>query len=152
MYRIDIYNLDNWVVFRIDSVTEMVLEEVVRELEDKIHENKLPYKLDVVSKIDEAIDTLVKYEIEKGNEIGKRNSSSYYKNKAVWTKFNKKVEKNLQQTDFTQLADVPFSSDEKREYREYRHFLRTLHTKHNNTSIWNAEVPSFEEWKDGHSN
>lgn len=144
LYRIDVYSLDNNLVRRIDSISQNDIEEIVQELEEKILLTKLPYKLDVVNKIDETIDYLVDVEMSKGNKIDKK---SYHKNKAVWAKFHKEVEKQLRKTDYTQLADVPLSSEEKKEYREYRNYLRNLDKLHNNTSIWNAQVPGFEEWK-----
>lgn len=55
----------------------------------------------------------------------------------------------LQQYDFTQLPDAPFTAEEKAQYADYRQYLRD-YTK---TEEWWLENPkTFEEWKnDGNS-
>jgi plasmid stabilization system protein ParE len=50
----------------------------------------------------------------------------------------------LQQTDFTQLPDAPFTSKEKAQYAEYRQYLRD-YTKEENW--WLQNPKTFEEWK-----
>lgn len=52
----------------------------------------------------------------------------------------------LKESDFTQLADAPISTDIKKLYREYRQYLRGLPSQHNNITILKAKVPSFEIW------
>lgn len=49
----------------------------------------------------------------------------------------------LQQYDFTQLADAPFISAEKKEYADYRQYLRD-YTKEENW--WEAEPKTYDEW------
>lgn len=51
----------------------------------------------------------------------------------------------LKETDFTQLSDAPFTSDEKRQYKEYRKYLRDYTDKEE----WWLENPlTFDEWKE----
>lgn len=50
----------------------------------------------------------------------------------------------LQSTDFTQLDDSPFTSDEKAEYREYRQYLRDYT---DGESWWEQDPLSFDDWK-----
>lgn len=51
----------------------------------------------------------------------------------------------LNKTDFTQLADAPFSVEVKAQYAEYRQYLRD----YTNGENWWLENPlSFDEWKE----
>lgn len=50
----------------------------------------------------------------------------------------------LQQTDFTQLSDAPFTVEEKAEYAEYRKYLRDYTEEEN---WWLQNPKTFEEWK-----
>lgn len=50
----------------------------------------------------------------------------------------------LQQTDFTQLSDAPFTVEEKAEYSEYRKYLRDYPEEEN---WWLQNPKTFEEWK-----
>lgn len=50
----------------------------------------------------------------------------------------------LQQTDFTQLSDAPFTVEEKAEYAEYRKYLRDYPEEEN---WWLQNPKTFEEWK-----
>lgn len=49
----------------------------------------------------------------------------------------------LQQCDFTQLDDVPFTTEEKQLYVEYRQYLRD-YTKYEDW--WKQTPKTFEEW------
>lgn len=50
----------------------------------------------------------------------------------------------LKDTDFTQLNDAPFTSEEKEQYAQYRQYLRDYTEGEN----WWLENPkTFEEWK-----
>ena len=50
----------------------------------------------------------------------------------------------LQETDYTQLPDAPFTAEEKAEYAEYREYLRN----YTDTEEWWLENPkTFEEWR-----
>ena len=50
----------------------------------------------------------------------------------------------LQQTDFTQLSDAPFTVEEKAEYAAYREYLR----EYTNGEEWWLQNPkTFDEWK-----
>lgn len=66
--------------------------------------------------------------------------------KLAWSKL--KIERNaiLKNTDYTQLADAPFTSKEKKYYREYRQFLRDITKNFDNKSILKAKIPTFDEW------
>lgn len=57
-------------------------------------------------------------------------------------------DKILSKTDFSQLADAPFTSEEKIQYRNYRAFLRDLPNKIDLDQWLEYRVPSFEEFKD----
>ena len=48
----------------------------------------------------------------------------------------------LQQTDFTQLPDVPFTEEEKAEYAEYREYLREYTDQEN---WWLQNPKTFDE-------
>lgn len=50
----------------------------------------------------------------------------------------------LQQTDFTQLDDAPYTEEEKAAYREYRQYLRDFTDQE---EWWEMTVPTFEEWE-----
>lgn len=51
----------------------------------------------------------------------------------------------LQDTDFTQLNDAPFTSEQKLQYAQYRQYLRD-YTKGENW--WLNNPKTFEEWKE----
>ena len=50
----------------------------------------------------------------------------------------------LQQCDFTQLTDAPFTEEEKAEYSEYRKYLRDYTEEEN---WWLQNPKTFDEWK-----
>lgn len=50
----------------------------------------------------------------------------------------------LRETDFTQTADAPFSTEEKARYADYRRYLRTLPEK---PEFPNVAVMTFAEWR-----
>lgn len=50
----------------------------------------------------------------------------------------------LQETDFTQLPDAPFTTEEKAQYAQYRQYLRD----YTNGQNWGLSNPkTFEEWE-----
>lgn len=52
----------------------------------------------------------------------------------------------LKDTDFTQLNDAPFTSEEKLQYADYRQYLRD----YTDTEDWWLSNPkTFDEWKAG---
>lgn len=53
----------------------------------------------------------------------------------------------LQQTDYTQLSDAPFTEEEKASYREYRQYLRDFTEQE---EWWEMTVPTYEEWEVAH--
>jgi len=53
----------------------------------------------------------------------------------------------LTSLDFTQLADAPITSEQKRLYREYRDYLRKLPSQYNDETVVNYKIESFQEWK-----
>lgn len=55
----------------------------------------------------------------------------------------------LKECDWTQLADVKLGTEEKKLWRGYREYLRNLPSLHNDETIGNARICSFEEWKEG---
>lgn len=53
--------------------------------------------------------------------------------------------KYLQDTDFTQLNDAPFTSEEKLQYAQYREYLRD----YTESADWWLQNPlTFDEWKE----
>jgi hypothetical protein len=50
----------------------------------------------------------------------------------------------LKDTDFTQLNDAPFTSEEKLQYAQYRQYLRDYTEGEN---WWLSNPKTFEEWK-----
>lgn len=66
-----------------------------------------------------------------------------------WEQFRSDRDKKLAETDYTQLADAPYSSEEKLQYRNYRAYLRNAPNLYNDTTILDAVVRSFEEFKLG---
>lgn len=63
--------------------------------------------------------------------------------------FRLKRDSALKATDWTQLADVIMTQDERKSYRNYRDYLRKLPGLHDDTSIVTAQVYSYEEWLSG---
>jgi hypothetical protein len=63
-----------------------------------------------------------------------------------WEVLRQKRDFVLSMTDYTQLADCPFSSKIKQLYREYRSFLRNLPLCYSDETIDKAKVMTFEEW------
>lgn len=52
----------------------------------------------------------------------------------------------LRKTDWTQLPDVPLTSDEKKTFREYRAYLREMPQKIARLQLLSYEVPNLEEY------
>ena len=50
----------------------------------------------------------------------------------------------LKDTDFTQLNDAPFTTEEKAQYAQYRQYLRDYTEGEN---WWLSNPKTFEEWK-----
>ena len=50
----------------------------------------------------------------------------------------------LQETDFTQIPDAPFTTEEKAQYAQYRQYLRDYTEGEN---WWLQNPKTFEEWK-----
>jgi hypothetical protein len=67
----------------------------------------------------------------------------------AWAIIRKKRNLKLQESDWTQLADVVLDTDERKNWRAYRSYLRDFTKLHNETSISHAKLYSFEEWKSG---
>lgn len=137
---------------REDAVEQIIDISKEKELKDKYEKylKELPSKEELINYL--ISDNLEELEA-KIDDVRKRYPEfwSYPKDKIgfAWDRFRKNRDKKLKETDYTQLADVSLSSEEKKTYREYRKYLRDLPKMHNNTSIWDAEVKSYEEWKNG---
>jgi hypothetical protein len=67
----------------------------------------------------------------------------------AWDLLRKRRNSKLYETDWVMLSDAPTSSEEKKKWREYREYLRTLPTLHNDDTVLNAKVYTFEEWNSG---
>lgn len=59
-----------------------------------------------------------------------------------------RLERNrmLQLTDFSQLADVPLSNEEKKKYRQYRRYLRELPKLIEREQVLQFKVLTYQEW------
>ncbi len=55
----------------------------------------------------------------------------------------------LDSTDWTQLADAEIDTEQRKEYRSYRSYLRILPKLYDDSTIFNAKVYDFEDWKKG---
>jgi hypothetical protein len=53
-------------------------------------------------------------------------------------------------TDWTQLADSPLNTEEKKQYRKYRQFLRDFFDYYEKKFIITYDVYTFEQWKNSH--
>ena len=64
----------------------------------------------------------------------------------VWIKRNEQLVKS----DFSQLPDVPLTSEEKKKYREYRQYLRDLPelVLHQKKHIGPIEFIEYVDWKE----
>ena len=69
--------------------------------------------------------------------------------KEHWNLFRRKRMLALQETDWTQLADVDLDTEERKEYRSYRNYLRDLPKLYDDSSVTYAKVYSFEDWRKG---
>ena len=69
--------------------------------------------------------------------------------KYFWKCIRKTRDYLLQSSDWTQLADADIDTDLRKEYRSYRAYLRFLPKLHNDSTVFHAEVYSFEDWKKG---
>lgn len=58
-------------------------------------------------------------------------------------------DKYLKQSDWTQLADVSLSYEEKQSWRSYRDYLRASPKLWNDQNIADNEPAKYEEWKNG---
>ena len=67
----------------------------------------------------------------------------------TWMLVRQKRSRLLSQSDWTQLADSPLDTQEKKEWRAYRQYLRNFTKLHNDDSIIYAKIYSFEEFKSG---
>ena len=67
----------------------------------------------------------------------------------LWRLVREKRNKELNKTDWTQLADCELSTEEKKDYRSYRSYLRAFPRLHNDASVVSAKIYSFEDWKKG---
>jgi hypothetical protein len=65
-----------------------------------------------------------------------------------WKVFLKTRERYLKNTDYTQLADAPLATNDRKLYREYRKYLRDVATYYNDSTILQAKVMTFEEWRE----
>jgi hypothetical protein len=109
----------------------------------KIKKSELDEKLDEYSQVAEWCNDSGEYTITE--------DSGYYKVAAVGQPSEdelKEAVRNIRNqylldTDFTQLSDVPFTSEEKAQYEAYRQYLRDYTSQEE----WWARNPyNFEEW------
>ena len=103
--------------------------------------NKFNYN-DIIEYIDATYDE----NFQEAKQILKRPEPEPYVPTEDEMKENVKMIRNsyLQQTDFTQLSDAPFTVEEKAEYAEYRKYLRDYTEEEN---WWLQNPKTFEEWK-----
>ena len=115
--------------------------------EDDIEESQKKFIID--SKYMEVNGFLKKFfKIADGFEITiKKEEKSVLKEH--WNLFRRKRMLALQETDWTQLADVDLDTEERKEYRSYRNYLRDLPKLYDDSSVTYAKVYSFEDWRKG---
>ena len=90
--------------------------------------------------------TLYKYRIPQEYNITK-DETPIDKAPIFFEELRTARQKVLDKTDWTQIADAQLTTDERTKYREYRQYLRDLPTQYNNSSVYNWNLKTFEEWK-----
>lgn len=64
-----------------------------------------------------------------------------------WKEFKDKRKQILKETDYTQLPDVPITTEERRHYRVYREYVRNKKNDYNDSNINRWKILSFEEFR-----
>ena len=64
----------------------------------------------------------------------------------AWYRLRSERNALLVETDKTQLADFPLSTQDRSKYREYRQYLRDITKLFNEETIKTAKVKTFVEW------
>lgn len=63
-----------------------------------------------------------------------------------WKELKKKRNKLLEETDWTQYADVPIVKQTRSRYRDYRKYLRDAPSRYDNKSIVSFKIEEYGEW------
>ena len=62
--------------------------------------------------------------------------------------FDKKIKEILKETDWTQLSDVPISTEKRMIYKKYREYVRNKKNDYKDENIHQWKILSFKEYKD----
>lgn len=65
---------------------------------------------------------------------------------ANWRAFNEKRLELLKETDWTQLPDVPVTTQERQLYRKYREYVRSKKNNYKDENIHTWKILSYEEF------
>ena len=64
-----------------------------------------------------------------------------------WKEFRDYQNKILRDTDYTQLPDIPITTEERRIYRNYREYVRNKENDYRDDTIYTWKILSFDEYK-----
>lgn len=67
---------------------------------------------------------------------------------ANWEAFRAKRLEILKETDWTQLSDVPISTEQRMIYKKYREYVRNKKNDYKDENIHQWKILSFKEFKD----
>jgi hypothetical protein len=67
---------------------------------------------------------------------------------ANWEAFRAKRLEILKETDWTQLSDVPISTEKRMIYKKYREYVRNKKNDYKDENIHQWKILSFKEYKD----
>lgn len=135
-------NKKNWFKKRWDKMGDAALTEVLKVAAPKYTDPNIYFEELILNEEDENIADKRLTVLE--NLILQDNAS-----KMEVEMERLRIERNdmLYKTDFSQLADVPLSNVEKKEYRQYRKYLRELPVLIKREQVLQFKVLSFTEWK-----
>lgn len=84
--------------------------------------------------------------IVEGLEIVQHNATEEKNIPECWRVLRNNRNVALKNSDWTQLADVTLSQEERTNWRKYRQYLRHLPKMYSDENVCSAEVMSYEEW------
>lgn len=143
----------------LSSIRNLEYYEKLRPLMTALQFNDIYFAKAFITKI-RPDDTLIKVEMKEilldllkdydCSSMLKDAPETYINNGTVveikFNKLDKEIKRILKETDYTQLADAPIESKDKKNYRDYRSYLRKVKSQHDSKTILKARVLSFEEW------
>ena len=114
----------------------------------KILKSELDEKAEEYSQVAEWCNEGQKYHIEDTGEYYEVVKNSEPTEDELKSQVRNIRNMYLQQCDFTQLPDAPFTEEEKQKYVEYREYLREYTDQEN---WWLKNPLTFEEWKESNN-